>query len=46
MIYAFPTFRRGIGEAIGAYGHGLSIVIDPDYAGFEVLAAVGALVKD
>jgi pyruvate/2-oxoglutarate dehydrogenase complex dihydrolipoamide dehydrogenase (E3) component len=42
MIYAFPTFYGGIGEALGAYGRGLSTVIDPPYQGFEVLDAVGA----
>ncbi len=42
MIYAFPTFYGGIGEAVGAYGRGLSTVIDPAYQGFEVLDAVGA----
>ena len=43
MIYAFPTFCGGIGEALEAYGRGLSTVIDPGYQGFEVLDAVGAL---
>jgi hypothetical protein len=42
MIYAFPTFYGGIGEAMGAYGRGLATVIDPEYQGFEVLDAVGA----
>jgi pyruvate/2-oxoglutarate dehydrogenase complex dihydrolipoamide dehydrogenase (E3) component len=42
MIYAFPTFYGGIGEAVGAYGRGLSTVLDPPYQGFEVLDAVGA----
>jgi pyruvate/2-oxoglutarate dehydrogenase complex dihydrolipoamide dehydrogenase (E3) component len=43
MIYAFPTFYGGIGEAVGAYGRGLSTVIDPAYRGFEVLDAVSAV---
>jgi pyruvate/2-oxoglutarate dehydrogenase complex dihydrolipoamide dehydrogenase (E3) component len=43
MIYAFPTFYGGIGEAVGAYGRGLSTVIDPPYQGFEVLDAVAEL---
>lgn len=30
MIYAFPTFYGGIGEAIGAYGRGLVRALDPD----------------
>ncbi len=42
MIYAFPTFYGGIGEAVGAYGRGLSTVIDPSYQGFKALDAVGA----
>jgi pyruvate/2-oxoglutarate dehydrogenase complex dihydrolipoamide dehydrogenase (E3) component len=42
MIYAFPTFYGGIGEAVGAYGRGLATVIDPAYQGFEILDAVGA----
>jgi pyruvate/2-oxoglutarate dehydrogenase complex dihydrolipoamide dehydrogenase (E3) component len=42
MIYAFPTFYGGIGEAVGAYGRGLSTVIDPPYQGFEMLDAAGA----
>lgn len=29
-IYAFPTFYGGIGEAIGAYGRGITRVLDPD----------------
>jgi len=29
MIYAFPTFSGGIGEALGAYGRGLTRVLDP-----------------
>jgi pyruvate/2-oxoglutarate dehydrogenase complex dihydrolipoamide dehydrogenase (E3) component len=41
MIYAFPTFYGGMGEAVGAYGRGLATVIDPTYEGFKVLDAVG-----
>jgi len=40
MIYAFPTFYGAIGEAIGAYGRGLSTVIDPPYRDFELLDAI------
>jgi pyruvate/2-oxoglutarate dehydrogenase complex dihydrolipoamide dehydrogenase (E3) component len=29
MIYAFPTFHGGVGEAIGAYARGLQDVLDP-----------------
>lgn len=42
MIYAFPTFYGGIGEAVGAYGRGLATVLDPGYQGLEVLDGVGA----
>jgi pyruvate/2-oxoglutarate dehydrogenase complex dihydrolipoamide dehydrogenase (E3) component len=41
MIYTFPTFYGGFGEAVGAYGRGLSTVIDPTYHGFEVFDALG-----
>ena len=41
MIYAFPTFYGGIGEAVGAYGRGVTTVIDPMYRGFESLDTVG-----
>ncbi len=41
MIYAFPTFYGGIGEAVGAYGRGLATVIDPTYQGFDVLDMAG-----
>ena len=37
MIYAFPTFTGGIGEAIGAYGRGVTTVLDPDYNGLKEL---------
>jgi pyruvate/2-oxoglutarate dehydrogenase complex dihydrolipoamide dehydrogenase (E3) component len=40
MIYAFPTFYGGIGEAIGAYGRGLTTVMDPSYEGVKDLDAV------
>ena len=31
-IYAFPTFYGGIGEALGAYGRGITRVLDPETA--------------
>ena len=31
MIYAYPTFYGGVGEALGAYGRGVGRVFDPDY---------------
>ncbi len=30
MIYAFPTFYGGVGEALGAFGRGITRVLDPD----------------
>lgn len=32
MIYAFPTFHGGVGEALGAYGRGTGTVLDPGEA--------------
>jgi hypothetical protein len=29
LIYPFPTFYGGIGEALGAYGRGIVRVLDP-----------------
>lgn len=31
MIYPYPTFSGGIGEAIGAYGRGTMKVLDPEF---------------
>ncbi len=31
MIYAYPTFHGGVGEALGAYAGGIGKVIDPTY---------------
>jgi pyruvate/2-oxoglutarate dehydrogenase complex dihydrolipoamide dehydrogenase (E3) component len=31
MIYAFPTFHGGIGEALGAHARGVGKVVDPTY---------------
>ncbi len=45
MIFAFPTFTGGIGEAIGAYGRGVTTVLDPEYSGLkeldELISALG-----
>lgn len=41
MIYAFPTFYGGIGEALGAYGRGLATVLDPGYQGVDALDEIG-----
>ena len=35
MIYAFPTFYGGVGEAIGAFALGVTTVLDPDYEGLK-----------
>jgi len=40
MIYAFPTFYGAIGEAVGGYGRGLAVALDPSYEGFRDLDAV------
>jgi pyruvate/2-oxoglutarate dehydrogenase complex dihydrolipoamide dehydrogenase (E3) component len=42
MIYTFPTFHGAIGEAVGAYGRGVTTVLDPTYEGLAVLDAVDA----
>lgn len=31
MMYGYPTFYGGVGEAVGAYGRGVGKVIDPDF---------------
>jgi len=31
MMYGYPSFYGGIGEAVGAYGLGVGKVIDPDF---------------
>jgi pyruvate/2-oxoglutarate dehydrogenase complex dihydrolipoamide dehydrogenase (E3) component len=36
MIYPFPSFYGGAGEAIGAYARGLGTVIDPGFEPFDV----------
>jgi pyruvate/2-oxoglutarate dehydrogenase complex dihydrolipoamide dehydrogenase (E3) component len=40
MIYAYPSFYGGVGEAVGAYGRGIGKVIDPD-ATPEIFDLVG-----
>ena len=37
MVYAFPTLHGAIGEAIGAYGRGVTTVMDPGYDGIASL---------
>jgi pyruvate/2-oxoglutarate dehydrogenase complex dihydrolipoamide dehydrogenase (E3) component len=41
MIYPFPTFHGGIGEALGASGRGVSTVLDPTYDALAELDSVG-----
>jgi pyruvate/2-oxoglutarate dehydrogenase complex dihydrolipoamide dehydrogenase (E3) component len=38
MIYAFPTFYGGVGEAMGAYALGVQTVLDPEYEGFKPIS--------
>ena len=40
MIHAFPTFHGGIGEAVGAYGRGVTTVLGPSYDGLAALDAL------
>lgn len=37
MIYAFPTFYGATGAALGAWGRGLMLALDPSYDGVEAL---------
>ena len=37
IIYPYPTYHGGIGEAIGAYGRGTMKVIDPDFEPLTLL---------
>lgn len=37
MMYAFPSFYSTIGEAAGAYGRGLTTILDPSYEGAALL---------
>jgi len=46
MIYAFPTFTGGIGEAIAAYGRGLTTVPDPGYEGLKELDRLIEAIED
>ena len=46
MIFAFPTFTGGLGEAIGAYGRGVTTVLDPDYTGLNELDELIAALED
>ena len=41
MTYAFPTFYGGVGETIGAYGRGVTTVLDPDYADLDAVDEIG-----
>ena len=40
MIYTFPTLHGAIGEAIGAYGRGVTTVLDPAYDAVAVLDTI------
>jgi pyruvate/2-oxoglutarate dehydrogenase complex dihydrolipoamide dehydrogenase (E3) component len=43
MIYAFPTFHGGIGEALGAAARGVTTVLDPTYDALAELDSVGSV---
>lgn len=42
MIYAFPTFHGGVGEALGASARGVTTVLDPTYEALQELDTVGS----
>jgi len=37
MLYGFPGLYSAIGEMLGAYGRGVTSVVDPEYEGLEAL---------
>ena len=39
MIYAFPTYYGATGAALGAWGRGLMLALDPDYDGLKAIDA-------
>ena len=41
MLYGFPALYSAIGEVLGAYGRGVTTVMDPDYRGRDVLDTIG-----
>lgn len=40
MIYAFPTYYGAMGAAVGAWGRGLMLALDPQYDGLEHTSGV------
>jgi len=40
MLYGFPGLYSAIGEMLGAYGRGVTTVMDPEYEGLEALEAI------
>ncbi len=42
MMYGFPAPYSAIGEALGAYGRGVTTVMAPDYEGLQALDEVAA----
>ncbi len=40
IMYAFPSFYSTIGEAVGAYGRGVTTALDPSYEGIRILDAL------
>jgi pyruvate/2-oxoglutarate dehydrogenase complex dihydrolipoamide dehydrogenase (E3) component len=41
MLYGFPAPYSAIGEMLGAYGRGVTTVMDPEYEGLEALESIG-----
>jgi pyruvate/2-oxoglutarate dehydrogenase complex dihydrolipoamide dehydrogenase (E3) component len=41
MLYGFPALYSAIGEMVGAYGRGVTTVMDPEYEGLEALDTIG-----
>lgn len=46
MLYGFPAPYSAIGEALGAYGRGVTTVMDPGYEGIEALDSVGKAARE
>jgi hypothetical protein len=40
MLYGFPGLYSTIGEAVGAYGRGVTTVVDPEYDGLKALETI------
>ncbi len=40
MLYGFPALYSAIGETLGAYGRGITTVVDPEFQGLQALDEV------